>query len=95
MNLQTVKYFKHSGFGLFELLCFIAACSLVYPLALAVSRHYEGHQRLVVFCLFMVIVYPILAFTFLILMHLYFRRLRRKRYGTANVPGAEKKPVDS
>ncbi|HEX4342673.1 MAG TPA: hypothetical protein VH255_04740 [Verrucomicrobiae bacterium] len=95
MDVRTSKYFWRHGFGLFDLLCFIAACSLVYPLALAVSRHYEGHQRLVVFCLFMVIVYPILAFTFLILMHLYFRRLRRKRYGMANAPVVEKKPVDS
>ena len=37
---------QRGGWGLFDLLCFIAACALIYPLAIKISHRYEGHGRI-------------------------------------------------
>jgi hypothetical protein len=73
MNLRTSQDHRRYGFGLFDLLCFVAACSTIFPLALVVSRHFEGHQRVVIFFFFMLIVYPVVGFTFAILLRRLFR----------------------
>jgi hypothetical protein len=81
MHLQSTFGRKLRGFTLFDLLCFIAACSLIFPLALVVSRHFPAH-RAAVFFLLMLIVYPVVGFTFAICLRRLFRYFagRSKKY---------------
>jgi predicted Na+-dependent transporter len=77
---------RPKGFTIFDLLCFVAACSVIFPVALIVSRRCEGRWRVVVFCFFMCIVYPALGVAFVYLMRRFFRwdYNRRHASGTAN-----------
>jgi len=81
MNLEFSQNCRRGGFGLFDILCFVAACSLIFPLALIVSRHSEEH-RAAVFFFFMFVVYPVVGFIFAILLRRLFRYFasRSKKY---------------
>jgi uncharacterized BrkB/YihY/UPF0761 family membrane protein len=79
MILHISKNRRRAGWGLFELLCFIAACVLTMPLAQWVSHHFPSHSR-AVFFIVMLTVYPVLGFIFCILMHLIFRWEYNRRH---------------
>jgi MFS family permease len=63
---------RRGGWGLFDLLCFVAACLLIFPVALKISHHFEGHWRILVFCIFMFIVYPVVGIIFAVLLRRFF-----------------------
>jgi hypothetical protein len=81
MNLHGTLIRRRRGFTIFDILCFVAACSLIFPIALIVSRHFQEH-RAAVFFFFMLIVYPVVGFIFAILLRRFFRYFagRSKKY---------------
>jgi hypothetical protein len=64
---------RREGWGIFELLCFIAACALVVPLAHWIGDRYFPNYPRVAFYSIMLTVYPVLGFVLCTLMHLLFR----------------------
>lgn len=81
---------RKRGWGLFELLCFVAAASLVLPTACWVGLHYfPHHPRAAVFSI-MLTVYPVLGFTFCILMHRFFRWDYKRRHPVGGAQGESK-----
>jgi hypothetical protein len=59
--------------GLFELLCFIAACALVEPLAHRMGERYFPNHPRGAFYSIMLTIYPVLGFVFCTLIHLLLR----------------------
>jgi hypothetical protein len=86
MTLNISRIRRQAGWGLFELLCFIAACSVVVAVAHWVGHRYFPNHSRAVFWIAMLTVYPLLGFILCTLMHLFFRwnYNRRHRVGATH-----------
>ena len=67
-----------AGWGLFDLLCFIAACALLYPVARWASLCFPEHRR-AIFIVIMATVYPAFGMLFCFLLHRLFNRVQHRR----------------
>ena len=90
MNPNASKFHRQAGWGLFEIICFIAACALVWPIAQWVGQRYFPNHSHAVFCIVMLIAYPMLGFVFCILMHRLFRWDYNRRHKTGETHGDSK-----
>jgi hypothetical protein len=91
MIFLVSKNRRRAGWGLFEMLCFIAACALVWPMAHWVGHHYFPTHHRATFCIIMLTVYPPLGFLFCILMHRFFRWDYNRRHKTGATHGDSKR----
>jgi hypothetical protein len=70
-NQQKIR--RRAGWGIFEFICFLAACALVWPVAHLVGQRYFPNHSRTVFWIIMLTAYPVLGFAFCCLMHRLFR----------------------
>jgi hypothetical protein len=80
MNLHSSPIRKSRGFTIFDVLCFVAACAMIFPVAIMIGNYFDGYRRVAVFFAIMLIVYPVVGFVFAILL----RRLFRYFYNRSN-----------
>jgi hypothetical protein len=73
MTPNVSKIRRRAGWGIFEFICFLAACALVWPVAHLVGQRYFPNHSRTVFWIIMLTAYPVLGFAFCCLMHRLFR----------------------
>jgi hypothetical protein len=94
MSPHITQKHRRAGWGLFDLLCFVAACALIYPAARWVSHYFPDNQRAVFFVI-MATVYPAVGLLFCFLLHRLFRWDYNRRHRAGASAHDDSRPNDA
>jgi len=80
MNPDPSNTPRRRELTIFDMVWFVAAFAVTYPVAKMASSHFEGHWRGIVFYFIMLVVYPVLGFVSPILFWRFVIFCRRGRH---------------